>query len=145
MTAEDTQATEAVRTAARAARAAAPTLAGAADDAIDAAIGAMARRLADAAPAVLAANEADMKAAADAGLAAGVRDRLRLDGDRLKAMAAQLEILAGVGAEPSSRKVRDLPGSLVLTERRRPVGVIGANFEARPNPNTSTAGSTWVR
>jgi len=133
MTAEDTQATEAVRTAARAARAAAPTLAGAADDAIDAAIGAMARRLADAAPAVLAANEADMKAAADAGLAAGVRDRLRLDGDRLKAMAAQLEILAGVGAEPSSRKVRDLPGGLVLTERSRPVGVIGANFEARPN------------
>ncbi len=133
MTAEDTQATEAVRTAARAARAAAPSLAGAADAAIDAAIGAMARGLADAAPAVLAANEADMKAAADAGLAAGVRDRLRLDADRLKAMAAQLEILAGVESEPSSRKIRDLPGGLVLTERSRPVGVIGANFEARPN------------
>ena len=93
----------------------------------------MARALTDAAPAVLAANEADMKAAADSGLAAGVRDRLRLDADRLKAMAAQLEILAGVASEPSSRKVRDLPGGLVLTERRRPVGVIGANFEARPN------------
>ena len=133
MTAEDTQATEAVRTAARAARAAAPSLAGAADAAIDAAIGAMARALADAAPAVLAANEADMTAAAEAGLAAGVRDRLRLDADRLKAMAAQLEILAGVESEPSSRKIRDLPGGLVLTERSRPVGVIGANFEARPN------------
>ena len=133
MTAEDTQATEAVRTAARAARAAAPSLAGAADGAIDAAIGAMARALADAAPAVLAANEADMQAAADAGLAAGVRDRLRLDADRLKAMAAQLEILAGVESGPPSRKIRDLPGGLVLTERSRPVGVIGANFEARPN------------
>ncbi len=133
MTAEDTQATEAVRTAARAARAAAPSLAGAADGAIDAAIGAMARGLADAAPAVLAANEADMQAAADAGLAAGVRDRLRLDADRLKAMAAQLEILAGVESGPPSRKIRDLPGGLVLTERSRPVGVIGANFEARPN------------
>src|ERR1700685_1110934 len=133
MTAEDTQATEAVRAAARAARAAAPSLAGATDAAINAGIGAMARVLADAAPTVLAANEADMKAAADGGLAAGVRDRLRLDADRLKAMAAQLEILAGVAFEPSSRKVRDLPGGLVLTERRRPVGVIGANFEARPN------------
>jgi glutamate-5-semialdehyde dehydrogenase len=38
-----------------------------------------------------------------------------------------------VAQEPASRKVRDLPGGLVLTERRRPVGVIGANFEARPN------------
>src|SRR6202041_1645710 len=34
---------------------------------------------------------------------------------------------------PASRKIRDLPGGLVLSERRRPVGVIGANFEARPN------------
>ena len=35
--------------------------------------------------------------------------------------------------EPAERAVRELPGGLVLTERRRPVGVIGANFEARPN------------
>jgi glutamate-5-semialdehyde dehydrogenase len=48
-------------------------------------------------------------------------------------MTSQLEILAGVAHEPASRKVRDLPDGLVLTERRRPVGVIGANFEARPN------------
>ncbi len=129
----DADVTEAVRTAARAARAAAPGLAGATDGAIDAALAAMARALTDAAPAVLAANEADMQAAAGNGLAAGVRDRLRLDAGRLKAMAAQLEILADVAPEPSSRKVRDLPGGLVLTERRRPVGVIGANFEARPN------------
>ena len=133
MTADETQATEAVRAAARAARAAAPSLAGAADGAIDAALGAMARALADAAPAVLAANADDMRAAEDGGLPAGVRDRLRLDAGRLKAMAAQLEILAGVAPEPASRKIRDLPGGLVLSERRRPVGVIGANFEARPN------------
>jgi len=133
MTAGDSQATAEVQAAARAARAAAPGLASASDGTIDAALGAMARSLAAAAPAVLAANEADMKAAAEAGLAAGVRDRLRLDAGRLTAMAGQLEILAGVAAEPASRKVRDLPGGLVLTERRRPVGVIGANFEARPN------------
>jgi len=133
MTAEDTQATEAVQTAARAARAAAPSLAAAPDSAIDAALGAMAEALQAAAKTVLAANEEDMRAAADAGLPAGVRDRLRLDADRLKAMAGQLDILAKVEPEPAARKVRDLPGGLVLTERRRPVGVIGANFEARPN------------
>ena len=133
MTAEDTQATEAVQTAARAARAAAPSLAAAPDSAIDAALGAMAEALQAAAKTVLAANEEDMRAAADAGLPAGVRDRLRLDAGRLKGMAAQLDILASVEPEPASRKVRDLPDGLVLTERRRPVGVIGANFEARPN------------
>jgi glutamate-5-semialdehyde dehydrogenase len=131
--ADETQATEAVRASARAARAAAPSLAGAPDSAIGAALGAMAAALQDAAPAVLAANADDMRAAQDGGLPAGVRDRLRLDEDRLKAMAAQLEILAGVEPEPASRKIRDLPGGLELFERRRPVGVIGANFEARPN------------
>jgi glutamate-5-semialdehyde dehydrogenase len=133
MTAEETRAAEAVRTAARAARAAAPGLAGAPDAAVDAALGAMAQALRDAAPAVIAANEQDMRAAVDGGLPAGVRDRLRLDDGRLKAMAAQLEILAAVEAEPAARAIRDLPGDLVLYERRRPVGVIGANFEARPN------------
>ena len=129
----DADVTEAVRIAARTARAAAPSLAGAPDETVDAALAEMARALTDGAAAVLAANEADMKSAADSGLAAGVRDRLRLDAERLKAMAAQLEILAGVAFEPSSRKVRELPGGLLLSERRRPVGVIGANFEARPN------------
>ena len=143
MTADETQAAEVqaaelraaeeVRAAARAARGAAPSLAGAPDGAIDAALGAMAQALQDAAPAVLAANEEDMRAAAGDGLPAGVRDRLRLDDARLKAMAAQLEILAGVAPEPASREIRELPGGLVLSERRRPVGVIGANFEARPN------------
>jgi len=133
MTAQESAATEAVRTAARAARATVTGLTAAPDGAIGAALAAMAEALETAAPAVLLANEQDMRAAAEAGLPDGVRDRLRLDGKRLAAMAGQLEILAGVPAEPASRRVRDLPGGLVLTERRRPVGVIGANFEARPN------------
>jgi len=133
MTAEEMAAAEAVRTAARAARATVTSLAAAPDSTIDAALGAMARALDDAAPAVLAANEQDMRSAAEQGLPDGVRDRLRLDAQRMKAMAAQLEILARVPSEPASRKIRDLPGGLVLTQRQRPVGVIGANFEARPN------------
>ena len=46
---------------------------------------------------------------------------------------ASSRALAQVPAEPSRRTVRELPGGLLLEERRRPVGVIGANFEARPN------------
>jgi glutamate-5-semialdehyde dehydrogenase len=133
MTADETRATEAVRAAAQAAKTAAASLAGAPDSAVDAALGAMARALRDAAPAVLAANEQDMRAADADGLPAGVRDRLRLDDARLKSMAAQLDILAAVESDPVSREIRELPGDLVLYERRRPVGVIGANFEARPN------------
>jgi glutamate-5-semialdehyde dehydrogenase len=129
----DTAATEAVRAAARSARGAVTGLANAPEKAVNDALNSMAAALESAAPAVLAANERDMEAAIARGLPDGVRDRLRLDGTRLAAMARQLEILAGIEPEPATRKVRDLPGGLVVTEKRRPVGVIGANFEARPN------------
>jgi glutamate-5-semialdehyde dehydrogenase len=131
--AETEAATEAVRTAAHAARGAVAGLVSAPDTAIDAALSAMAERLRGASAAVLAANEQDMRAAEEAGMAAGMRDRLRLDDKRMEAMASALEILAAVEHQPVSRTIRDLPDGLVLTERRRPVGLIGANFEARPN------------
>ena len=47
--------------------------------------------------------------------------------------------LADVPAEPSRRTVSDLPDGLLLEERRRPVGVVGANFEARPNVTVDVA------
>jgi glutamate-5-semialdehyde dehydrogenase len=115
------------------------SLASAPDAVIDEALRAMAATLEAAAPAILAANAQDMTAAADNGLPAGMRDRLKLDEGRLRAIASQLEILAGVPHEPLTRKVRDLPGDLVVRERRRPVGVIGANFEARPNVTIDVA------
>ena len=132
----DPAAAAAVRAAGEAARRAAPSLARAPEEAISAALRAMADRLGrdpGAAGVVRAANEEDMRAAEVAGLTGALRDRLRLDDTRLKAMAASLLELAGVAAEPASRGVRELPGGLVAEERHRPVGVIGANFEARPN------------
>jgi glutamate-5-semialdehyde dehydrogenase len=142
--ASDPAAEEAVRSAARAARAAVPGLASAPDARIDEALRAMATALDAAAPAILKANSGDMRAAAEAGLPGAMQDRLRLDSGRLAAMASQLEILAGVPHEPLTRKVRDLPGEwpaggLVVSERRRPVGVVGANFEARPNVTIDVA------
>jgi glutamate-5-semialdehyde dehydrogenase len=128
-----TEAQEAVRRAAQAAHDAAPALAQATAGAVDTALGAMAARLGTAAKVVLEANADDMAAAQRDGLPAATRDRLRLDEPRLNAMKDQLTVLAGIPAEPPSRQVRDLPDGLVLRETRRPVGVIGANFEARPN------------
>src|SRR3984893_1518025 len=74
-----------------------------------------------------------MAAAREAGFGGGLLDGLRLDGGRRASIADQLRALAGVPYEPAERAVRELPGGLLLAERRRPVGVIGANFEARPN------------
>jgi glutamate-5-semialdehyde dehydrogenase len=124
---------KAVEEAARAARGPATDLASVPGERLDDALRAVADRLGRQSGPVLAANEADMAAARADGLAGALLDRLRLDPGRLEAIAAQLRALAEVKAEPSSRTVSELPGGLLLTERRRPVGVIGANFEARPN------------
>ena len=81
---------------------------------------------------VLQANGADVAAAHDALDAGGV-DRLRLDDARIEAIAAGLEATAEL--PPLERVVRswELPGGLRAEERRVPIGVVGANFEARPN------------
>jgi glutamate-5-semialdehyde dehydrogenase len=128
-----TDAMKAVEAAARAARGTVAGLASLPDEALDDALRAMANQLGHAAADVLAANEADMTAARAAGIGSGLLDRLRLDDSRLEAIANQLFALAEVPFEPSTRTVRELPEGLRLDERRRPVGVIGANFEARPN------------
>jgi glutamate-5-semialdehyde dehydrogenase len=123
----------AVADAARAAQAAITDLAVAPDEVLDEALRTMADGLADHAAAVLAANADDMRAARAGGMGDGLLDRLRLDQARLDGIAGQLRALAAVPAEPTRRVIRELPGGLLLAERRRPVGVIGANFEARPN------------
>ncbi len=122
-----------VEAAARAARGTVADLASAPDERLDDALRAMAGQLGHQADAVLAANEADMQAARADGIRDALLDRLRLDQARLDAIAGQLRALADVPAEPARRTIRELGGGLVLEECRRPVGVIGANFEARPN------------
>src|SRR5215467_12320000 len=133
MTSGGADALKAVEEAARAARGTVADLAGVPPERLDAALRGIADTLGRRPGPVLEANEADMAAAREAGLGGGLLDRLRLDEARLEAIAGQLRALADVPYEPAERVVRELPGGLVLTERRRPVGVIGANFEARPN------------
>jgi glutamate-5-semialdehyde dehydrogenase len=122
-----------VEEAARAARGTVADLASVPDERLDHALRAMAEHLGLHAAEVLAANAEDMRAARADGVQDALLDRLRLDDARLSAMAGQLRALADVPAEPSRRTIRELPGGLRLEECRRPVGVIGANFEARPN------------
>jgi glutamate-5-semialdehyde dehydrogenase len=100
---------------------------------LDDALRAIAAHLVKRAGVVLDANADDVRAARADGLADAFVDRLTLDAERVEAMADQLRALADVPVEPARSYVRDLPGDLVLQEWRRPVGVIGANFEARPN------------
>jgi glutamate-5-semialdehyde dehydrogenase len=123
----------AVQAAARAARATAPGLAVVPAERLDDALRAMADELGRRSAEVLEANAEDLRAARADGIRDALADRLRLDDARLEAMAGQLRALAGIAAEPSRRTIRELPGGLRLEECRRPVGVIGANFEARPN------------
>jgi glutamate-5-semialdehyde dehydrogenase len=54
-------------------------------------------------------------------------------------MARQIGLLAGAPYPPAEEHVRELPGGLVLARRRVPVGVIGANYEARPNVTVDVA------
>jgi glutamate-5-semialdehyde dehydrogenase len=116
-----------------AAAAAAGRLAGAPDAVIDRTLRGMAALLTGRAGAILAANATDMAEGEQAGLGRGLLDRLRLDPARLQDMARQLDLLAEAPFPADAIPLRELPGGLRLTERRVPVGVIGANFEARPN------------
>ena len=114
---------------ARAAKQAASALT---DAAVDAALAEAAALVHERRADILRANEADY-AAAQGRLDAGMLDRLRLDEGRVASMAEQV---AATAALPPLERVAaewTLPNGLHVTERRIPIGVVGANFEARPN------------
>jgi len=130
------------RLAARA-RAAAARLARAPAEQSAAALRAAAAALRDDAAALLAANAEDLARAA--GLSDALRDRLRLDADRVEAIAAALEAVASlpvpVGAVIDAT-VR--PNGLRLERVRVPIGVVGIIYESRPNV-TADAGALCLR
>jgi glutamate-5-semialdehyde dehydrogenase len=129
----------AVRGSAQRAAAAAPAVRAAGGPAIDAALTAAAGLLRERADDLLAVNAEDVAAAEASGMAAGLLDRLRLTPERLADMAHQLEVLAATPEPEAQRFVRTLPSGERVFERRVPVGVIGAVFEARPNVTVDVA------
>ncbi len=130
---------KAVEECARAAKLAAPSLAAASTEAVDAALAGMAERLLAHRAEILEANQADVERAKADGMSAGLLDRLTITPERLTGMAEQLRLLAGAPHQERSVEVSALDGGLRLVERRRPVGVIGANYEARPNVTVDVA------
>jgi glutamate-5-semialdehyde dehydrogenase len=127
---------EQIEAEAAAANRAAPVLQ---DDAVADALRRAAGIVRERSEAILRANATDWEAAAGR-LDEGTLDRLRLDGARVDALAGQLEAMAGI--EPLEREAGSwtLANGLRVTERRIPIGTVGANFEARPNVALDVAG-----
>lgn len=107
----------------------------------DAALRAMAQRLANREAEVLVANAEDVDRAERKGTAAGLVDRLRLTPQRVAAMAQGLRDVAGL-PDPVGEVVRGstLANGLELRQVRVPFGVVAMVYEARPNVTADAAG-----
>ncbi|MFD0897714.1 glutamate-5-semialdehyde dehydrogenase [Loigolactobacillus binensis] len=105
---------------------------------------AMADALEAATPTILAANQQDM-AAADANHVRQVMlDRLKLDQQRVKDMAAGLRQVAAL-ADPIGELVQgwQTESGLQIAQQRVPLGVIAMIYEARPNVTVDAAALTF--
>jgi glutamate-5-semialdehyde dehydrogenase len=98
------------------------------------ALQAMAEALAADAEAILAANRADLEAAAADGLAAPLIARLKLDRPKLEAAIEGVRQVAGLEDPLGRRQLHcELDTGLVLARLSVPLGVVGVIFEARPD------------
>jgi glutamate-5-semialdehyde dehydrogenase len=109
------------------------------DERVAAALGGAAELVREQRQEILAANAEDL-AAARGTLDEGTLDRLRLHDARVESLAAQVEATAAL--DPLERVAAEwtLANGLRVSERRIPIGVVGANFEARPNVALDIAG-----
>jgi len=123
------------------ARAAAAVLACAPSARKDQALRAAAEAVLDGRAGILAANAADMDAAAGKGLSGAMLDRLQLTEDRVAGIADGLRAIADqpdpVGAVIAEW---DRPSGLHIRRVRTPIGVIGVIFESRPNVTADAGG-----
>ncbi|MCM8731117.1 glutamate-5-semialdehyde dehydrogenase [Hephaestia sp. GCM10023244] len=101
---------------------------------------AAARALRAAAPTIIAANARDMARGRDKGLSEAMLDRLALDDGRIDGIAASLEAIADLPdpvGDVIDTAVR--PNGMELRRVRVPVGVIGIIYESRPNVTADAA------
>lgn len=101
---------------------------------------AMATGVRAAAGEILEANGKDLEAGEEKGLTSAMLDRLRLDGDRLEAVAAGIEKVAGL-PDPVGEVLdeRTRPNGIRIQQVRVPIGVIGIIYESRPNVTSDAA------
>ena len=129
---------KAVEECARAAKLAAPSLAKATEEAVDAALRGMADRLQRTARRCSPPTRPTSPGAED-GMSAGLLDRLRLDPSASTAWPSSCGCSPSAPPPGAVRRVSRPGRRAAAEERRRPVGVIGANYEARPNVTVDVA------
>jgi len=125
----------------RRARAAATVLASS-DGAIrDRALRAAGQAILDRVAEIAEANARDMANARDKGLSPAMLDRLLLSEDRIRAMQAGLEAVAGQ-SDPLDAIMAawERPNGLKIRRVRTPLGVIGVIYESRPNVTADAGG-----
>lgn len=89
---------------------------------------------------ILEANAKDLEAADELGLTDAMKDRLRLDSDRIADIAQGIREVAELH-DPVGEVLKDWtrPNGLRLIKKRTPIGVIGIIFESRPNVTSDAA------
>jgi len=104
---------------------------------------AMADALTINAKSILKANEEDLSAARENGMAKHMLDRLALSKARIEGMAAGLRQVAALD-DPIGETVemKRRPNGLVIGKTRVPLGVIAIIYEARPNVTVDAAALT---
>jgi glutamate-5-semialdehyde dehydrogenase len=123
-----------------AARAAAIAIGRASSETRTAALLAAAKAIRAGSASILAANERDMAGARREGLSPAMLDRLKLDSVRVEAMAAGIEVVAGL-PDPVGRTLAEWtrPNGLCIARISVPLGVIGIIYESRPNVTADAA------
>ena len=101
---------------------------------------AMAAAIRKAAPELLEANAKDLAAGVEKGLSAAMLDRLRLDEQRIEAMAAGIDQVATL-PDPVGQVMDawDRPNGIRIEQVRVPIGTIGIIYESRPNVTADAA------
>ncbi len=100
----------------------------------------IAQALLDNIPEIMSANSIDLDNAVKNDMSVSLQDRLMLNEDRIRAMAASVEELIAakeVVGSIDSGTVR--PNGLRIMKTRVPLGVIGIIYEARPNVTVDAA------
>jgi glutamate-5-semialdehyde dehydrogenase len=89
---------------------------------------------------ILEANERDLLVGREADIGAALLDRLRLDEQRIEAIAAAVEAIVAL-ADPVGEVIDGyrLPNGLDVRKVRVPLGVIAVVYEARPNVTIDAA------
>ena len=124
----------------RAAKRAARTLAQTDTAVKDRALEGMAAALLARTQEILAANERDLQLAREAEIGDALLDRLRLDEERVAAIARAVRQIAAL-ADPVGEVIdgRRLPNGLDVRKVRVPLGVVAVVYEARPNVTIDAA------